>query len=57
MIEAGDVVSTSGKVLKTPFHSICVHGDNAHAVDTAKALLQALQAQEHKFMTLPDIIA
>ena len=57
MIDAGGVVSTSGKVLKTPFHSICVHGDNAHAVDTAKALSQALQAQGHKFMTLPDIIA
>ncbi len=57
MIDAGGIVSTSGKVLATPFHSICVHGDNAHAVDTAKALLQALQAQGHKLTTLPDIIA
>ena len=57
MIDAGGIVSASGKVLKTPFHSICVHGDNAHAVDTAKALLLALQQQGHELMSLPDIVA
>jgi len=57
MIENGGVVSTSGKVLKTPFHSICVHGDNAHAVDTAKAISEALDQHGHKLLSLPEIVS
>ncbi|MBX3687426.1 MAG: LamB/YcsF family protein [Rhodocyclaceae bacterium] len=55
MIEAGGVVATSGKVLKTAFHSICVHGDNAHAVATARQLRAALEAAGHGLHPLPAL--
>jgi len=56
MIDAGGIVSSSGKVLKTPFHSICVHGDNAHAVDTAMAISRALSEEGHELLTLPQVL-
>ncbi len=55
MIEAGGVVTVSGKVLKTPFHSICVHGDNAHAVGTARQLRSSLEAGGHTLLPLPAL--
>jgi len=55
MIEAGGVVAVSGKILKTPFHSICVHGDNAHAVDTARQLRSGLEAAGHTLLPLPTL--
>lgn len=42
MIEVGGIVSTSGKVMKTPIHSICVHGDGEHALSAAKAVREGL---------------
>ena len=54
MIEAGGVV-TSGKVLETAFHSICVYGDNAHAVATARQLRAALEAAGHGLHPLPAL--
>ncbi len=56
MLEAGGLVTTSGKILPTTFHSICVHGDNAHAVDTAAAIKKALLKQQHWLQTLPELI-
>lgn len=56
MIKQGGLVAQSGKVLATDFHSICVHGDNAHAVDTAEQLATALKADGHKLSTLADMI-
>ena len=35
MITEGAIISASGKRLKTGIHSICVHGDSAHAVEAA----------------------
>jgi 5-oxoprolinase (ATP-hydrolysing) subunit A len=35
MVTEGAIISASGKRLKTPIHSICVHGDSAHAVEAA----------------------
>lgn len=48
MIEAGGIVTRSGKVLPTPIHSICVHGDGPQAVATARALRAALEAAGHE---------
>ena len=56
MIEAEGVVTETGATLKTDFHSICVHGDNAHAVETARLIKDALLAQGHQLQTLPDIM-
>lgn len=55
MLDAGGIVTTSGKLLPTPFHSICVHGDNAHAVATAAAVRAGLVAAGHQLCTLPAL--
>jgi len=55
MIAAGGLVTREGKTLSAEFHSICVHGDNAHAVDTAQALVAALSSDGHKLTPLPEM--
>ena len=55
MIEQSGIVTREGETLPTPFHSICVHGDNAHAVSTAKALVVALNEDGHELVSLPSI--
>lgn len=55
MIKNSGLVSCEGQTLLTPFHSICVHGDNAHAVSTAQALTAALSADGHELMPLPSM--
>ena len=56
MLERGGIVSVSGRLLPTPFHSICVHGDNAHAVATATAVRDGLQAAGHRLRGLPELL-
>lgn len=56
MIEAGGVVTEDGDVLQTDFHSICVHGDNEHAVDTARRIRVALLDRSHELVSLPEIM-
>jgi UPF0271 protein len=48
MLSEGALVTVSGRRLKTPIDSICVHGDTAHAVDMANALRAGLQAEGHE---------
>jgi UPF0271 protein len=57
MISEGGVVAINKQVLKTEFHSICVHGDNAHAVDTAREIRKALQSDGHELLPLPKLMA
>lgn len=57
MIEAGGIVTREGSVLPTPFHSICVHGDGAEALSTARALRAALADWGHAPVTLPEAMA
>jgi len=57
MLEAGGIVTQSGRVLPTRFHSICVHGDNAHAVATAAAVRSGLAAAGHRLLSLPALLA
>jgi UPF0271 protein len=38
MIEQGGIITQSGQLLACPIDSICVHGDNAQAVQTAQAV-------------------
>lgn len=56
MIEAGGVITETGATLATDFHSICVHGDNAHAVETARLIRDALLAKNHVLLALPDLM-
>ncbi len=56
MLERGGIVSASGKLLPCSFHSICVHGDNAHAVATAAAVRAGLLAGGHQLHTLPGLL-
>lgn len=44
MVKAGAVIAHDGTRLATPIHSICVHGDNPHAVGVAAAVRAALEA-------------
>ena len=53
MIENSGLISQSGQVLPTPFHSICVHGDNTDAVNTARTLAAALSDDGHELVALP----
>jgi UPF0271 protein len=43
MVTEGVIITASGKRLPTQIHSICVHGDSAHAVATARRVRQALE--------------
>ncbi len=44
MLRAGALITADGAELPTPIDSICVHGDTPHAVEMAKALRAALEA-------------
>jgi UPF0271 protein len=43
MVQAGSVITASGKHLPTPIRSICVHGDSEHAVATASLVRARLE--------------
>ena len=43
MVEAGAIVTAGGTRLPTPIRSVCVHGDSAHAVATARAVRARLE--------------
>jgi len=45
MLMEGALVTITGKKLPTPIDSICVHGDTAHAVEMARRLRAALEAE------------
>lgn len=55
MVERGGIVSLNGKLLPTPFHSVCVHGDNQQAAETADRVRQGLEAVGCSFVTLPEM--
>jgi 5-oxoprolinase (ATP-hydrolysing) subunit A len=48
MLSEGALATVSGRRLKTPIDSICVHGDTAHAVEMARALRAGLEAEGHE---------
>ena len=57
MLDAGGIVAASGKVLKTPMHSICVHGDTPGAVANARRLREVLKDRGAELATLPQVLA
>lgn len=44
MVKAGAIITASGKRIQTPIGSICVHGDSAHAVESARRVRAGLEA-------------
>jgi UPF0271 protein len=56
MLQAGGIVAASGKLLPTAMHSICVHGDKPGAVDNARRLRAALQAEGWQMAGLDEVI-
>lgn len=55
MLDAGAIVSRSGKKLSVPFHSICVHGDNVRSIEIARAVRDALVKTGCQLLALPDL--
>jgi len=55
MLDGAALVSIHGKRLPCAVGSICVHGDNAEAVATARALRAALQAAGYQLAGLPAL--
>lgn len=43
MVKAGAILTRSGRLLPTEIGSICVHGDSAHAVETARRVRRRLE--------------
>lgn len=44
MVKAGAIITASGKLVPTAIGSICVHGDSAHAVESARRVRAGLEA-------------
>ncbi len=57
MVEAGGIVSGSGQVIATAFHSVCVHGDSPAAVAAGEAIGDALRAIGYRLLPLPAVMA
>ena len=57
MLDAGAIVSVSGKHLPVQAQSICVHGDNADAVATAHAIGKGLAEAGYELVPLPALAA
>ncbi len=55
MLERGGIVTVSGGCIPTPFHSICLHGDNAAAVASARLIRTGLEENGWKIVPLPDL--
>lgn len=56
MLDAGGLVCHSGKVLPTPIHSICVHGDNPEAVASAAAVRDAVKAKGYTLKRIDELL-
>ncbi|MCC4115311.1 LamB/YcsF family protein [Aromatoleum toluclasticum] len=55
MLEAGALISINGKRLPVKAQSICVHGDDAEAVATARALSDGLQRAGYELVAIPEL--
>jgi len=57
MVEEQALVSITGKRIPVNPQSICVHGDNAEAVATARALREGLEKAGYTMATIPEVLA
>jgi UPF0271 protein len=56
MLDAGGLVTTGGKILPTPIHSVCVHGDGPGAVEIAADLHRFLK-KNYTLAPLPALFS
>ncbi len=57
MVEENALISINGKRIPVNPQSICVHGDNAEAVETAKALREGLTKAGYSLATIPEMLS
>lgn len=55
ILEAGALISINGKRLPVDAQSICVHGDDAQAVATARAIRDGLQGAGYVLVPIPAL--
>lgn len=55
ILDAGALIAVDGTRLATAIGSICVHGDNPHAVDVARAVRHALTQAGHTLLPLSEM--
>ncbi|WP_020593036.1 5-oxoprolinase subunit PxpA [Kiloniella laminariae] len=55
-VEAGKIITPSGKGIETPIHSICVHGDTAEAVAIAQRVKERLEQAGYRLAPLPEVM-
>ncbi len=56
MVEESALISINGKRIPVNPQSICVHGDNADAVATAKAICAGLHKAGYLLTTIPELV-
>ncbi|EXI90920.1 MAG: LamB/YcsF family protein [Candidatus Accumulibacter regalis] len=56
MVDGGGIVTLGGQLIRTDFHSICVHGDGAEAVAAASAIHASLRASGVSLLPLPGVL-
>lgn len=56
MVEESALISINGKRIPVNPQSICVHGDNADAVATARAIREGLVKLGFRFVTIPELL-
>ncbi|WP_135076376.1 5-oxoprolinase subunit PxpA [Terasakiella sp. SH-1] len=56
MLDKGGIVSQSGVLLPCEIHSICVHGDTAHACRVAQTIRKGLTDHGYQLCPLPDMV-
>lgn len=57
LVESGELVARSGKIIKIEVDTICVHGDEPSAVAVAKAVRAGLDEACVQVVTLPELLA
>ncbi len=57
MIREGTVVSVNGNVIPIEADSVCVHGDNPHAVEFVRRMREAFAAEGIEVMNIAAVIA
>ena len=56
MVEESALVSINGKRIPVNPQSICVHGDNAEAVEVAQAIRDGLRQAGYTLATIPELV-
>jgi len=54
-LDAGGLVTRSGKRLPVQLHTFCAHGDDAAAVETVRAVRHALEQRGVRIVPLPEL--